>query len=191
MTNEKFRELVLSSGEFKGTNAESKTRELTERFVIEKGYEIARIGFEKAMESWLRGLPSLLDYPLYYCDISKWAGRELSDEELRNYFPRMAIEAVDLVYKYITVPKTTLEFFMSEYEGEVINEIEFEDGHRVTRFDLEWSGESVIGIKGEMYKEYGDFDCDYTEPELEYLMERMNEHIESYNESLKGLEHDY
>lgn len=76
-------------------------------FESEKGWEINQVGYQKAIESWLSGLQSVIDLPWKPMDVLEFArsmgdlGEHASEKEedliLSNYFRFMA----NKVYKLI------------------------------------------------------------------------------------------
>lgn len=86
---------------------------LKKTFLSEYGFNVKRMGTQKAMAEWLAGLPSVLDLPFYNDDIIKFAqkGGTLSKNPtnaqinavLKNYWNYMANKALQAMRKYKVV----------------------------------------------------------------------------------------
>jgi len=92
---------------FEGYDFKSKVNnkftQLFEVFEDEYGFAIKRYGLKKALIEWLQGLPSTIDIPYYYYDISNLLYalgfdevKEMEDEDLSDFY-------------YSIVAKTILE----------------------------------------------------------------------------------
>jgi hypothetical protein len=92
------------------TTTMGKVRFLKSTFMSEYGFNVARMGTQKAMAEWLSGLPSVLSLPFYNSDIIKFAQKggslpknPTSAQEqrvLNNYWNFMASKIMSLIRKY-------------------------------------------------------------------------------------------
>jgi hypothetical protein len=70
-----------------------KISQLFDVFMDEYGWAIKRYGLKKAMIEWLQGLPSVIDLPYYYYDISNLLYalgfdevKDMEDNELSDFY---------------------------------------------------------------------------------------------------------
>jgi hypothetical protein len=74
-------------------NPNQKISQLFDIFMDEYGWAIKRYGLKKALIEWLQGLPSTIDLPYYYYDISNLLYalgfddvKEMEDDELSDFY---------------------------------------------------------------------------------------------------------
>lgn len=104
---DQLKKFLESNIEFEGYDFETKLNnkftQLYEVFLDEYGWAIKRYGQKKALIEWLQGLPSTIDIPYNYYDISNLLYalgfddvKEMEDDELADFY-------------YSIVAKTILE----------------------------------------------------------------------------------
>jgi len=104
------RELILENLDFcgyDGLSGKNDKEKLEEVFFSEYGHGAKSKGLQKAVEDWLRGLPSCIDIPFYNGDIltlaKSWgtlpenATEKQEDKILDNYWPLMASAVSSLI----------------------------------------------------------------------------------------------
>jgi hypothetical protein len=99
----------LSGYEKNITNPIDKIRAVEKIFYTEQGYMINRVGKQKALENWLRGLPTEITLPYYNVEIieiaKKWGSLKMNatekqeDKILLNYWRFMANQLLQLFNK--------------------------------------------------------------------------------------------
>ena len=104
---DQLKKFLESNIEFEGydfqTKLNNKFTQLYEVFLDEYGWAIKRYGQKKALIEWLQGLPSTIDIPYHYYDISNLLYalgfdevKEMEDDDLSDFY-------------YSIVAKTILE----------------------------------------------------------------------------------
>jgi hypothetical protein len=78
-----------------------KIREFYNIFISEKGYELKRIGLKRALEDYLRDLPSSIDLPTYYNDVKNFLYaigfneiKDMEDDELDRFYYNKLVEVI-------------------------------------------------------------------------------------------------
>lgn len=94
---DQLKKFLESNIEFEGYDFETKVNnkftQLYEVFLDEYGWAIKRYGQKKALIEWLQGLPSTIDIPYNYYDISNLLYalgfddvKEMEDDELADFY---------------------------------------------------------------------------------------------------------
>jgi len=80
---------------------DNKFTQLFEVFLDEYGWAIKRYGQKKALIEWLQGLPSSIDIPYYYYDISNLLHalgfddiKEMEDDELSDFYYSIVADTI-------------------------------------------------------------------------------------------------
>lgn len=83
------------------TKLNNKFTQLFEVFLDEYGWAIKRYGQKKALIEWLQGLPSSIDIPYYYYDISNLLHalgfddiKEMEDDELSDFYYSIVADTI-------------------------------------------------------------------------------------------------
>lgn len=83
------------------TTYNNKFTQLYEVFLDEYGWAIKRYGQKKALIEWLQGLPSSIDIPYYYYDISNLLHalgfddiKEMEDDELSDFYYSIVADTI-------------------------------------------------------------------------------------------------
>ena len=114
VTSDNAKQLILNNIDSSGYDEKvitptEKIRFIEKIFLIEQGYLINRLGKQKAIEEWLRGLPSALTLPFYNYDIlniaKEWgtlkenATERQEDKILMNYWKLMSSQLLQMINK--------------------------------------------------------------------------------------------
>lgn len=101
------RDYVVSVIDFEGTNAE-KLKFFFGTFESEYGYNVARMGLQKALSEYLRGLPSVINQEFTCYEISKllvkWEYLNQSDLDSETYAKENKVEKeLENYWKYLAM----------------------------------------------------------------------------------------
>ena len=102
---DQLKKFLESNIEFEGYDFETKLNnkftQLYEVFLDEYGWAIKRYGQKKALIEWLQGLPSSIDIPYYYYDISNLLHalgfddvKEMEDDELSDFYYSIVADTI-------------------------------------------------------------------------------------------------
>lgn len=118
--NEKCFAYILNAIDGSGYGRElitdkDKLQFLIDTFKSEYGWQAKRIGYLKAFNEWIQGLPSSFNIDYSYCDIiaiaKKWgslptnATKKQEDKVCENWFPLIANKSFQLMKKYKVLPQ--------------------------------------------------------------------------------------
>lgn len=101
------RDYVVSVIDFEGTNSE-KLKFFFETFESEYGYNVARMGLQKALSEYLRGLPSVINQEFTNYEICKllvkWEYLNQSDLDSETYAKENKVEKeLENYWKYLAM----------------------------------------------------------------------------------------
>jgi len=82
-------------------NPSNKISQLYDVFIDEYGWAIKRMGQKKAIIEWLQGLPSTIDIPYYYDEISNLLYalgfddvKQMEDDELSDFYYKLVADTI-------------------------------------------------------------------------------------------------
>jgi hypothetical protein len=82
-------------------NPSNKISQLYDVFIDEYGWAIKRMGQKKAIIEWLQGLPSTIDIPYYYDEISNLLYalgfddvKQMEDDELSDFYYNLVADTI-------------------------------------------------------------------------------------------------
>jgi hypothetical protein len=91
----------LSGHDLDNVSDYEKINEFYNIFLSEKDWHIEQVGVKKALEDYLRGLPSSIDLPTYYNDIRNFMYaigfnevKDMEDEELDRFYYNKLVETI-------------------------------------------------------------------------------------------------
>lgn len=102
---DQLKKFLESNIDFEGYDFETKLNnkftQLFEVFEDEYGFAIKRYGLKKALIEWLQGLPSTIDIPYHYYDISNLLHalgfddiKEMEDDELSDFYYSIVADTI-------------------------------------------------------------------------------------------------
>lgn len=91
----------LSGHDLDNVSDYEKINEFYNIFLSEKDWHIEQVGVKRALEDYLRGMPSSIDLPTYYNDIRNFMYaigfnevKDMADEELDRFYYNKLVEVI-------------------------------------------------------------------------------------------------
>lgn len=83
------------------TSDDEKLREFYNIFIDENGWHVKQVGVKKALEDYLRGMPSSIDLPTYYNEVRNFLYaigfnevKDMEDDEVDDFYYKKLVEVI-------------------------------------------------------------------------------------------------
>jgi hypothetical protein len=91
----------LEGYNLKNVSDSEKIGEFYNIFLDEQGYQVERVGVKRALEDYLRGMPSAIDLPTYWGEVINFLYaigfdevKEMEDEEVDKFYYKKLVEVI-------------------------------------------------------------------------------------------------